>query len=123
MAYDPSIGRVVLFGGADAASVRGDTWAWDGDRQLWAPMAGSGPPPRTFPAMTFDGTRGEIVLFGGNRVLFGRDDEWDTLLGDTWVLRDGGWHRRDGHGPAPRAEAAMAYDRRRGRVVLFGGYV
>ena len=40
MAYDPSIGRVVLFGGADAASVRGDTWAWDGDRQRWAPMAG-----------------------------------------------------------------------------------
>ena len=56
-------------------------------------------------------------------MLFGRDDEWDTLLGDTWVLRDGGWHRRDVRGPAPRAEAAMAYDRRRGRVVLFGGYV
>lgn len=30
MTYDSSRGRVVLFGGADASKVCGDTWEWDG---------------------------------------------------------------------------------------------
>jgi hypothetical protein len=73
--------------------------------------------------MAFDEAHGEVVLFGGNRVLFGRDDEWDTLFADTWVLRGDTWQRRNVPGPSSRAEAAMAWDPRRRRIVLFGGYV
>ena len=114
---------MLLFGGADASRVRGDTWAWSPRRLEWTAIAAAGPPARTFPAMVFDGARGEIVLFGGNRVLFGPDDEWNTLLGDTWVLRGNRWEQRHVRGPGARAEAAIAYDGRRERVVLFGGYV
>jgi hypothetical protein len=121
MAYDARRGRVVLFGGADAAAVRGDTWEWNGS--AWTLAAASGPPPRTFPAMACDARRGRILMFGGNRVLFGSDPPADgTFLGDTWEWDGGAWSRIDAPGPSPRAEAAMAYDAARGRVVLFGGY-
>ena len=61
-------------------------------------------------------------MFGGNRVLFGKGDESDTFLADTWRFKDGHWTSTAAKGPPPRAEASMAYDRDRGRMVLFGGY-
>ena len=121
MAYDVRRERVVLFGGADAAAVRGDTWEWNGT--AWTRLSASGPPPRTFPAMAYDARRGRILLFGGNRVLFGSDPPADgTFLGDTWEWDGRRWTRVEAPGPPARAEAAMAYDTARGRVVLFGGY-
>ena len=123
MAYDISAGRTLLFGGADARAVRADTWIWDHITRDWRQFTTDGPTGRTFPAMAYDVARGETVLFGGNRVLFGPGAPSPaTFLGDTWVLRRDTWSRRDVPGPAPRAEAAMAYDPSRGRIVLFGGY-
>jgi hypothetical protein len=72
--------------------------------------------------MAYDSARGEVVLFGGNRVLFGDSARPPVMLGDTWVLRDETWVRMAADGPSPRAEAAVAYDPRRQRTVLFGGY-
>lgn len=122
MAYDAERRRAVMFGGADAAAVRGDTWAWRGPSIGWTPLAGDGPSPRTFPAMAYDGRRRVVLLFGGNRVLFGDDDSARTFLSDTWLLDGARWRLVRGPGPGPRAEAAVAYDAARGRVVLFGGY-
>jgi hypothetical protein len=73
--------------------------------------------------MAYDALRGEVVLFGGNRVLFGDSASPPAMLGDTWLLRDDGWIRVSGSGPMPRAEAAAAHDVRRRRTVLFGGRV
>lgn len=123
IAYDGTANRVLLFGGADASRVLGGTYAWDPDRRRWTAVTEVGPAPRTFPVMAFDEAHGEVVLFGGNRVLFGAAEEWNTLLDDTWVLRGSRWEQRQVRGPGPRAEAAMAYDRRRERIVLFGGYL
>lgn len=120
--YDEVGARVVLFGGADASQVVGDTWSWDSDRRKWRLVTAAGPAGRTFPSMTYDERRGEVVLFGGNRVLFGNDNELDTFLADTWALKGSSWTRRSVSGPPARAEAGIAYDRDRGRVVLFGGY-
>ena len=117
--YDLRDGALVLFGGASANEVRGDTWRWKAG--VWSRLDGEGPGRRTFPAMAFDAARGEAVLFGGNRVLFGDADNPARMLADTWVLRSGTWHRRAVSGPSPRAEAAMAYDSRREVTVLFGG--
>jgi hypothetical protein len=123
MAFDSTRRQVVLYGGADASHVRQDTWAWDGPQRHWALITTDGPGSRTFPAMAFDETRGEIVLFGGNRVLFGpATNDGATFLDDTWVLRGNRWVRQSARGPSARAEAAMAYDPRRRRSVLFGGY-
>jgi hypothetical protein len=122
MIYDESAGQVVMYGGADERQIRGDTWAWVVNARNWRRLAMDGPPPRSFPSFAYDAARREGVLFGGNRVLFGTEADRDTILGDTWVWRDGRWSRRLVAGPDARSEAAVAYDRRRRRVVLFGGY-
>ena len=120
MVYDERRKATVLFGGADASAVRGDTWIWDGD--LWRTLAVDGPSPRTFAAFVWDTARAEAVLFGGRRVLFGREGQKDTFLSDTWALRADGWRLRGETGPPPRSEAGIAYDRARRVVVMFGGY-
>jgi hypothetical protein len=120
MFYDGGARRVMLVAGADASSVRGDTWTWDGRR--WERAAGTDLAPRTFPAATWDGARRQGVLFGGRRVLFGREGERGTFLADTWLRSGAGWQRVPVAGPTPRAEAAMAFDERRRVAVLFGGY-
>jgi hypothetical protein len=120
MAYDLRDSAVVLFGGATAGEVRGDTWLWEAG--AWRQASLAGPEPRTFPAMVYDSGRGEVVLFGGNRVLFGDSARPPAMLGDTWILRSSAWTRMAENGPSPRAEAAVAYDPVRQRTVLFGGY-
>ncbi|HEX6623531.1 MAG TPA: kelch repeat-containing protein, partial [Pyrinomonadaceae bacterium] len=120
MTYDSGRGRVILFGGADESKVRGDTWEWDGRR--WSLVSQAGPGPRTFPAMAYDSLRKKSVLFGGNRVLFGKNPDENRFLNDTWEWDGERWTRIQAEGPSPRAEAAMAFDSRRGRVVLFGGH-
>jgi hypothetical protein len=122
LAHDSRHQRTVLFGGADESQVLGDTWVWAPAERRWRPVPGLGPDARTFPAMTFDGRREVVVLFGGNRVLFGRDPSADTFLADTWLLRGEHWTQLQVSGPSARAEAAVAYDAWRGVVVLFGGY-
>lgn len=120
LAYDSARGKVVLFGGADAAQVCGDTWEWDGRR--WKQVSVTGPRPRTFPAMTYDSVRRVTLLFGGNRVLFGKDADAAVFLNDLWQWNGRQWQELPASGPAARAEAALAFDEQRGRAVLFGGY-
>jgi len=120
MTYDSGRGRVILFGGADEAKVCGDTWEWDGRR--WTLVSQTGPAPRTFPSMAYDSVRRKVVLFGGNRVLFGRNPGEVKFLNDTWEWDGRRWTEIKVAGPSPRAEAAIAFDSRRGRVVLFGGH-
>ncbi|HET9155829.1 MAG TPA: hypothetical protein VFN91_04130 [Myxococcaceae bacterium] len=120
LVHDRVRGGLVLFGGADAEQVRGDTWVRQRDR--WRSAAVSGPPPRTFPAAAFDGRRRRLVLFGGNRVLFGPEGARDTLLDDTWEWDGEVWRRVPVSGPPARSESGACFDARRGRVVLFGGW-
>jgi len=120
MTYDSCRRRVILFGGADAGAVRGDTWEFDGAR--WARVATGGPAPRTFPALAFDRARCRAVLLGGNRVLFGSAADSLSFLDDTWEWDGSSWHRIEAFGPLARAEAVMVYDSVRTEVILFGGY-
>ena len=122
MVYDTDRQQVLLFGGADAGYVHQDTWQWDNATRIWQFVTDSGPGPRTFPALAYDERNHAALLFGGNRVLFGTGKETDSFLGDTWLYRNGQWKKVNTAGPGGRAEAAVAYDRDRGRVVLFGGY-
>lgn len=120
MVYHTRLAKTLLFGGADDAQVCQDLWAWDG--QAWSLVSATGPGPRTFPALTYAAAHNQVVLFGGNRVLFGTDDDRDTILGDGWLWDGAVWRPMPTPLPPARAEAGVAYDGHRGRVVVFGGY-
>ena len=120
MAYNDGKGVVMLFGGADARQVLGDLWAWDGVG--WHCVSSDGPPPRTFPSLAYDKARDQLILFGGNRVLFGTERDTATFLDDMWIWDGTTWRSVKTRAPSARAEAAMAYDAARQRIVLFGGY-
>ncbi len=120
MVYHDARGTVLLFGGADDRGVLGDLWEWDG--KTWHKISASGPAPRTFPSMAYDRGRRRLVLFGGNRVLFGTENDKDTFLDDMWEWDGSRWHEMKTTTPPARAEACMVYDSARRRLVLFGGY-
>jgi hypothetical protein len=67
-------------------------------------------------AMVFDSMRGRIVMFGGWKEPSNHTWEWDTRR-STWTLMQ----QKDGVRPSPRTGHALAYDGRRGRVILHGG--
>jgi cysteine-rich repeat protein len=67
-------------------------------------------------AMTFEGTSGRVIMFGGSDITTGQ------YLNDTWLWDGHGWQRAEPPGsPEPRQGAALAYDPDRHVVVLYGG--
>lgn len=75
------------------------------------------PPARQQGAMAYDPVARRLVLFGGLR-----GD--GTPLGDTWEwdgLRWSAPQAPDGEAPQARSGHALAFDPRRGRLILFGG--
>jgi hypothetical protein len=115
MAYDTNRSRTVLFGGFGRPNVNvlfGDTWEWDG--ALWRQVAHFGATPCDGAALAFKGD--SIALFGGERLVDPR-----AIFGTTWTWDGKHWTLRQDIGPAPRAVHAMAFDTKRGRLVLFGG--
>jgi hypothetical protein len=63
IAFDPTSGKTVLFGGANAMRFLNDTWQWDGE--YWVQVADTGPAPRHMHALAFDLVEKRIILFGG----------------------------------------------------------
>ena len=122
MVYDAKDRRVLLFGGADEKQVYGDLWRLKKNRWQLVKTKRS-PKPRTFASLVYDERKRRVVLFGGNSVLFGSTTNPAKFFGDTWELKGKKWKKlKTKNSPEPRAEAAIAYDARRQRVILFGGY-
>jgi Galactose oxidase, central domain len=69
MIYDRDQRSIILFGGADATQVCGDTWRWDSEKQAWQWLTSEGPGPRTFAAFAYDERRHEGILFGASQSL------------------------------------------------------
>jgi len=122
MAYDPSTGTAVLFGGQDANGVVfGDTWTWDGVTwtQQFPPTS---PPARSGTgAMVYNPATDTVVLFGGLGTSTGGYGA--PVFGDTWE-----WNGKTktwtqdfpASSPSPRV-APVAYDPITKTVVLFSG--
>jgi hypothetical protein len=110
MAYDPSIGRLVLFGGRGVA---GDTWTWDGSN--WTKLASPTSPSARFDApLALDPASGDVILSGGASTTA-------AGLSDTWAL-DGAWTQLHPGASAPTVSGAgIATDPGTGHLVLFGG--
>jgi hypothetical protein len=114
MAFDPSHGRIVLFGGSSADSrMLGDTWTWDG--RTWTQASPpSSPPARDGAGMAYDDASGTVLLFGG----LGANEQ----LNDTWSWDGNTWRQLSpAASPSPRSSAAMVSDPDTHSVLLFGG--
>ncbi len=115
LAYDPSRGVTVLFGGTatGGGGYFNDVWEWDGT--AWTdrtPVMGS-PGLRYGASLGFDPVRGLAVLFGGHIGTGLGDDEW-TWDGSTWT-------QLTRPRPTARADFAMVNVPGPGNLMLFGG--
>ena len=115
-AYDASRGVAIVAGGARKTSPT--AWSavadsWEGDRNGWKPIADI--QARDHNSLVED-VSGAVLMFGG--IPPERSAPWPS---DTWLLRDGTWMRVATDGPGGRGRAALAFDRKRNEVVLFGG--
>ncbi len=82
-AYDSNRGMLIIFGGAGASKILGDTWAWNGI--AWEKLADTGPSPRMMGYMAYDKHRDRIVLFGGRL-------GWPNDVSDTWEWDGSKWY-------------------------------
>ena len=120
MATDTRRGRVVMFGGQPYGYLGdNETWEWTGtDWMKMSPAGGVAPPPLDGASMAYDPLREQCVLFGGNQ-------NWVAYYGfysrETWEWDGQQWRMRSRRGPEGREAHGLAFDSRRGRVVLHGG--
>ena len=127
LAHHTGYGTVLFggYGGEFASGVLGDTWVWDGS--TWTAKCtacGAGttmPSPRFGHAMAYDAAHGKTVLFGGYDNVTRNSETWlwDSTT-ETWTQACVGCVAGTTK-PAARSNFGMAYDSRRGKVVLFGG--
>jgi len=120
MVYDAARNVTLLFGGQDVETSDGpfanDLWQWEAIPRRWTRIAATGPTARYLHAMTFDVTRGVVLLFGGFQADY-------TYVGDTWSWDGTAWTQLPAAPePSPRASHTMDFDSGRGVAVLFGGY-
>jgi len=117
-AYDEVHQNVMLFGGhafdTQGMTTYDDTWIWDG--VIWEEMPVQGPSPRDGAEAIFTPHSGGILLFGGAEI--GSDVR---LLNDTWLWDGDQWNQFQTEGPPGRVHLAMAFDQRRGKMIMTGG--
>ena len=112
--------RAFLAALACALSVASVTPARSAPLVGWTKLEpGTSPRPRLNAAMAYDPDANRVVLFGGWTM---RRDNTLFPTNDTWIWDGTDWTKiRPPVSPPPRQQAAMAYDAKNKRVVLFGG--
>ncbi len=123
LAYDPTTGDVVLFGGCGyAAGFCGDPLhdTWEFHSGGWTRLRVTAPTHTFgFVALVENPPNGTLLLYGGA--------DNSTVLGTTWTYSATGWTAWSGSPSPPRmAGEGVAFDPHAGRsgngeVVLFGG--
>jgi len=117
MAPIPGTKNVILFGGdVGAMSYFNDTWKYNNSDYTWTEIIPNNKPlRRAYHAMSaIDGT-GKVLLFGGN--------EWNNLLGDTWIYNSSAhnWTEVVSNQPAARQDHSITPIYGTKMVLLFGG--
>ncbi|MGH2531786.1 MAG: Kelch repeat-containing protein [Thermomicrobiales bacterium] len=119
--WDAAAGRMLLFGGCSSGfgpCPQGDLWSFDVESRTWTEISpASSPSARSNPALVYDRTRQQSILFGGLTAGgYGADLWLGKLDGDAFA-----WTEVPGQGawPTPRAshDAVMSA----GALYLFGG--
>lgn len=119
-AWDPSPGRMVVFGGRGSGGTLGDAWALSA-AGTWSPLTAAGVPPSAREGATavYDG-RGDRMLFysGATPTYEQPNDVWSLGLGDgpTWspIVTSG-------RAPGPVAHHACVLHPTDGQLLVFGG--
>jgi hypothetical protein len=107
LAYLPSIGRLVLFGGSGSVPAR-DTWLFDGASWTRGPDAPNGIAP-TYAGMARDAAGAHLIVAGGDG------------SADTWKFDGQAWTVGPDFPPGPRERASLAFDPSLGAPVVYGG--
>ena len=122
MAYEPTSGVIILFGGWDDFNEieLNDTWAYDPAANTWTELSPAGdlPAPREDHSLVYDPYTGEMIMFGGY--------DANGKFGDTWAysLATNTWTDLSPAGDVPsgRDRHSMVYDPATGKMILFGGW-
>jgi hypothetical protein len=122
MAYDAATQSLILFGGFPYPANGPCDYTWEYANYTWTNLTNSvvgniTPPARYHASMTYDPNLQGVVLFGGQT-------SGTSVLGDTWLWKNGGWTQMALSGlptPPARSGAAFGFDYWDGYGVLFGG--
>jgi hypothetical protein len=116
--YHPEIEQVVLFGGGNADTERGDpgTWSYSPKTNVWSELKlERQPPQRANSPMVYDPIGKKIILFGG--------DQLDQTIADTWTFDGKQWEQKSPSiNPSPRAGHALLWLPKAKKILLLGGY-
>lgn len=109
----PIVWMLIMIGGV--------IWSVQKPAYGWVPVeVDTKPGPLQNAEVAFDTRRNRLVLFGGASANLG-GDKWD-LNNDTWEWDGNQWIKMTPkENPPGRMDHALAYDERRGVVVMFGG--
>jgi hypothetical protein len=116
MTFDEARGVTVLFGeGGDFIDGKWESSSeiWEGSGKTWIKRVGGLRPSYDEFALAFDSNQAVSILFGGRRE--------SRVTSELWTWNGSELHFIGIHGPPPRASHAIAYDRARSQLVLFGG--
>ena len=122
MAYDPGLGKMILFGGWDGSGTVqfNDTWAYDPSAKTWTELnpAGDVPSVRGMLGAAYDPSDGTVLIFGGcGGESQAMNDLWAyDPAANTWTQLEAGSDI-----PSLRRDHAMVYVPSLGQVILFGG--
>jgi hypothetical protein len=116
VAHDPGNDRIWLFGGGAPSGQLGDLWSHDalGWQLQWrenpSAPAPANPGTNLGRRLVYDEARQQLLLMAGNTTSF-----------PFWRWTGTAWSPIAGAVPSPRVDPGVVFDRRRARVVLFGG--
>ena len=126
MAYDPTDGYVVYFGGDMDHSLGTGVYTnatWTFVNGTWTNVTGlihGAPSPRDRSGLVYDPVDGYILLFGGLQLNQAAPNQY---LNDTWSYSNLTWSLiSNASGPGPRQHTQMTYDAADGFVLMFGGF-
>lgn len=117
LAFDPSRGTVVLYGGDTALTFPGDPQPamWELQPTGWSSICNPCTPgPKGSHTMAYDPDHARLLMFGG-QTLAGNEAE-------LWSFASGTWTQLVGSGtPSARHNATFVHDPTSHRMLLFGG--
>ena len=131
MAYDPTVDRMILFGGHVPAGFPfsgGDTWAYDYRNNTWTDLNPVTAPPRQeSQKMVYDPVLRHVVLYGGGEYAPGANetgggDAFTPSSNETWIYnaRTNTWSNVSKTvRPPPDTVFQIAEDPGSGQIVLY----